>query len=204
MKPKAKFDIIANFGNASRVVKIVTGLTKQQIRSKLLLKLKSQKEEERERKSGLIKDKLFRTQLFQKAKTVMFYLSFDGEVNTKRMIEEALKLGKIVAVPVCGKKRAIKPCVFSERARLKKGPYGVCEPAIKETINLEDLGLVIVPGVAFDKKGNRLGRGKGCYDYFLRKLPRRIPAVALAFDFQILPSIPATKRDICVNKVIFA
>jgi 5-formyltetrahydrofolate cyclo-ligase len=61
-----------------------------------------------------------------------------------------------------------------------------------------------VPGLAFDKKGNRLGRGKGCYDRFLKRLPKKIPTIGLAFDFQILPKIPAKTHDISVNKVIFA
>ena len=179
-------------------------LTKKQIRSKILLKLKTQKEEERENKSKIIKKKLFGRQVFQKAKRVMFYISFDGEVNTKDMIKEALKLGKIVAVPVCVKGRVIKACLLPKRAKLIKAPYGVCEPAIKRFIDLGDLDLVIVPGVAFDKKGNRLGRGKGCYDYFLRKVPKRIPSIGLAFDFQILPSIPASSDDVSVDKVVFA
>jgi 5-formyltetrahydrofolate cyclo-ligase len=63
---------------------------------------------------------------------------------------------------------------------------------------------VIVPGVAFEKSGNRLGRGKGCYDYFLRKLPKRIPSIGLAFAFQILPSLPATSEDVSVKKILFS
>ncbi len=180
------------------------GLTKKRIRSKILVKLNLQKEEDRKRKSEIIKKKLFGTKIFQKAKRVMFYISFDGEVDTKEMIKEAIKSGKMVAVPVCGKGRIIKPVILPTKAKLKKGPYGVCEPAIKRSINLENLDLVIVPGVAFNKKGNRLGRGKGCYDYFLKKFPQRIPTIGLAFDFQILPSLPATSEDVSVNKVIFA
>lgn len=180
-------------------------LTKKQIRSKILLRLKTQKEEDRDRKSELIKKKLFRNPFFKKAKKLMCYISFDGEVETKEMIKEAQKIGKIVAVPVCKPaKRLIQPCILGNRLLLKKGPYGVCEPAIKRLINLEDLDLVIVPGVAFDKDGNRLGRGKGCYDYFLSKLPKRTPTIGLAFDFQILPDIPATKLDIGVNQIVFA
>jgi len=181
------------------------GLTKREIRSKIFLKLKTQKEEDRKKKSRIIKDKLFRLSVFKRAKRVMFYLSFDGEVNTQEMIKEAIKLGKIVAVPVCRGVRVMKPCRLSPRARLIKGPYGVKEPAIKRFVKLEDLDLVIVPGVAFDKPGNRLGRGKGCYDYFLRKLTsRRIPSIGLAFAFQILPSLPATSEDVGVKTVLFA
>jgi len=181
----------------------VTGLTKKQIRSKILLRLKTQKEEDRNRKSKLIKDKLFRTLEFLKAKIVMFYISFDGEVNTQDMIKEAHRLGKIVAVPVCKRPRVtLRPCILRNKGKLKKGPYGICEPAVKEYIKLEDLDLVIVPGIAFDKKGNRLGRGRGHYDYFLKRVPRDTASIGLAFDFQILPSIPATTTDVSVDRII--
>ena len=181
------------------------GLTKKQIRSKILLRLKTQKEEDRDKKSKIIKDKLFRTPVFKKAKIVMFYIAFDGEVNTQDMIKKAYRLGKIVAVPVCkGNRITIRPCVLQNKAELKKGPYGICEPAVKKYIKLEDLDLVIVPGIAFDKKGNRLGRGKGYYDYFLKRVTRDTASIGLAFDFQILPYLPATTTDVKIGKVIFA
>lgn len=180
-------------------------MTKQQIRSKILLKLKTEKEEDRDRKSRLIKKKLFRTMVFKKAKVVMFFISFGGEVNTQDMIEEAKRLDKTIAVPVCRKRRIMRPAVLPENAKLVRGCYGICEPAIKRFVNLEDLDLVVVPGVAFDKKGNRLGRGKGYYDRFLHKLNhRKTTSIGLAFDFQILPYIPATCDDKEVDRVIFA
>lgn len=179
-------------------------LTKQQIRSKILLKLKTQKEDTRDKKSRRILRKLLRTDEFIKAKVVMFYITFDGEVNTEEMIKEARKLGKIVCAPVCKNRLTIRPCILDDNTGLKKGIYGICQPLVEKPINLEDLDLVIVPGVAFDKKGNRLGRGKGCYDRFLKMLPKDIATIGLAFDFQILPTIPTTKCDASVNKVIFA
>jgi len=182
----------------------VEPLTKEQIRSTILLRLKTQKEEDRDRKSKIIKNKLFRTLVFRKAKIVMFYISFDGEVNTQEMIKGAQNLGKTVAVPVCKKKRTIRPCILQAQARLKKGPYGICEPVVNRFVNCEDLDLAIVPGVAFDRRGNRLGRGKGYYDRFLKELPSEAISLGLAFDFQILPSLPATKTDVSVNKIIFA
>jgi 5-formyltetrahydrofolate cyclo-ligase len=179
-------------------------LTKKTLRSKMLSRLKIQKEEDRNRKSRIIKAKLFKNPVFKKAKRVMFYISFDGEVNTEYMIKETQKLGKIIAVPVCKIKRTIKPCLLGRGESLKKGLYGILEPAIERSINLKDLDLVIVPGVAFDKKGNRLGRGKGYYDRFLKKLPKTTTSVGLGFDFQILPFVPATTQDARVNEVIFA
>lgn len=181
----------------------LTRLTKKEIRSKILLKLKNQKEAEREKKSKIITDKLFRSLVFRQAKIVMFFISFGGEVDTKDMIKKAKKIGKIVAVPVC-RARRILPCILDGRMLFRKGPYGVNEPAIQKLINLEDLDLVIVPGLAFDKKGNRLGRGKGYYDYFLDKLTDKSRSIGLAFDFQILPVVPTTSRDVSVHKVIFA
>ncbi|MDD2689214.1 MAG: 5-formyltetrahydrofolate cyclo-ligase [Candidatus Omnitrophica bacterium] len=180
-------------------------LTKEQIRSKILLRLKTQKEENRERKSKLIKKKLFGVSIFKKAKFVMFYIAFGKEVNTEEMIKEAKNLGKIVYVPVCKKNRiTLRPCILEDNASLKKGPYGVCEPINKKSIPVKDLDLVIVPGIAFDKKGSRLGRGKGCYDRFLKKLPKDTPTIGLAFDFQIMPSLPRQTHDISVDKIIFA
>jgi len=167
--------------------------------------MQRQKEEEQDRKSRTIKEKLFRTQVFQKAKTVMFYIAFRGEVKTGEMIKEARKLGKIVAVPVCKKDRiTLRPSILDANAELKKGPYGIYEPALERSVRLKDLDLVIVPGVAFDKKGRRLGRGKGFYDRFLKRLTKDTVSVGLAFDFQILPFLPATTHDVSVNKVIFA
>jgi 5-formyltetrahydrofolate cyclo-ligase len=179
-------------------------LTKSQLRNKILVKLQNQKEEDRNRKSRIIKEKLFRTLVFKKAKTVMFYIAFDGEVDTEDMIRKARILGKRIVVPVCRKDRQIMPCILNDKARLVRSLYGILEPAIKKPSNLEELDLVIVPGIAFDKEGRRLGRGKGYYDRFLKKLPDRASSIGLAFDFQILPSTPATPIDVSVDRVIFA
>lgn len=182
----------------------VTGLTKQAIRSKILQMLKTQKEEDRNRKSKEIKNKLFRALVFKKAKAVMFYIAFGGEVDTKDIIGAALRLGKRVAVPFC-RKAEIAPCVFEEQTKLVRGRYyGTRQPQRKRLMEIKDIDLVIVPGIAFDKAGNRLGRGGGCYDAFLRRLPDDTPRIGLAFDFQILPNLPTTLYDQSVNRVIFA
>jgi 5-formyltetrahydrofolate cyclo-ligase len=179
-------------------------LTKAKIRNTILHRLKIQKEENRNKKSQIIKKALFRTSVFKKAKIVMFYMSFGGEVDTSDMIKEAKRLGKTVVVPVCGKNRIIKPSMLKDKGKFLKGPYGILEPVLKKPISLKSLNLVIVPGLAFDKKGNRLGRGKGYYDRFLARLPRNVMSIGLAFHFQILPFIPTTPTDIAVKRIIFA
>ncbi len=182
-----------------------TGLTKQQIRSRMLLKLKIQNETDQNRKSKAIKNKLFRTSVFRRAKTVMFYIAFGGEVKTEEMIELAKKIGKIVCVPVMKRDRiSIRPALMGDCAKLVRAPYGVMQPAIKKAVNLQDVDLVIVPGLAFDKKGNRLGRGKGCYDRFMKEIPKRTDTIGLAYGFQILSSFPTAIHDVSVKKILFA
>ncbi len=179
-------------------------MTKKAVRVRMLHMLKNQKEEERESKSSAVMHKLFRKSVFKKAKRVMFYIAFGGEVETRQMIEKALALGKCIAVPWCDTQGRIKPCLMPQEAKLSCGVFGVPEPAVKKCMRLKDIELVIVPGLAFDKDGNRLGRGKGCYDRFLRRISPDVPAIGLAFDFQVLPVIPATMRDMRVKEVLFA
>jgi 5-formyltetrahydrofolate cyclo-ligase len=179
-------------------------LTKAKIRTKILAAFKNQKEEELSAKSRRIMAALFRNKLFKQAKTVMFYVSLASEVTTTEMIKEALRLGKKVVVPVCGGNRKIEPCVLQLGGTMRHGPYGILEPAQKKPVELKKGDLVIVPGLAFDTAGRRLGRGKGYYDCFLSALPQGCRSIGLAYDFQILPSIPVADHDVNVHKIIFA
>lgn len=180
--------------------------TKEYIRKEILSRLRKHPEEERKRKSGIIRDKLFASGEYKKAHAVMFYLSRDEEVATRRMIEEAIKSGKKVALPRC--ETETKEIVAAELKKawkgLELGPYGIYQPK-KDTsaeIPLEKIDLVIVPGVAFDDKFSRLGRGKGYYDRFLKKLPPGTKTIGLCFDFQRVKSLPAKSHDFPVSKVI--
>lgn len=179
-------------------------LTKDAIRTTILVKLKSLRRQDRERKSRLIRRKLFATRAFRQAKTVMFYVSLANEVNTEEMIKHALLLGKMVVVPVCAAGSDLCACVLHAGARLLKGPYGIEEPVEKKPLDPSRIDLVVVPGLAFTRSGKRLGRGKGYYDRFLKRLSKRACTIGLAFDFQILPALPTTPLDVDVSRVIFA
>ena len=181
--------------------------TKKILRERILTLLRNQKEEERLNKSLVIKDRLFQTQEFRKAQTILFYASFDGEVETFSMMKEAQKSGKTIGLPKIGDKEGeiIPVSVQSLESDLEKGPYGIKQPRTDNvhTLNTTDFDLVIVPGVAFDRQNNRLGRGGGYYDRFLGKLPSSIPTVGLAFDFQIVNSLPPKEEhDIPVSCVL--
>ena len=180
-------------------------LTKKELRQNILNKLKQQTQQQRDSKSILIENRLFEQEEFVKAKRIMFYLSFDGEVKTENMINKAIDLGKETFVPLCDAKEiTLKPCAFGKDTALVEGPYHIREPKTKISISADKLDLVIVPALAFDASGNRLGRGKGYYDRFLRGLATQARSIGLAFDFQILPSLPTDTNDVPVDKVLSA
>lgn len=206
---------------------------KANIRKEILSRLKSQEESERLAKSRSIEEKLFSIPEFIQARCVMFFVSFDGEVDTIVMIRHAQQMGKKVAVPVIyarslaatknlskrtpkescsgtrrmGGEKLIASLLKSSDNELIPGPYGILQPAESDILelSLDDIDLVIVPGVAFDRKGNRLGRGKGYYDRFLKDLTLKgIPSIGIAFDFQVVDNIPTLSHDLPVTKLITA
>ena len=182
---------------------------KQILRKKMLSRLIKQKEEERQVKSSKIVRMLFSLPQVLAAKIILFYLSFDGEVESGSMIKKAKTLGKRIAVPIIKKKtRQLKPvCIDFREKLLEKGPYGILQPKAsnKCQVSLTDLDVVIVPGIAFDLDGNRLGRGLGYYDRFLYSLPKKVFKVGLAFDFQVFDRFSTVEpHDVSVDKVLYA
>lgn len=181
---------------------------KKELRKLMVTKLKNQKEEYRKKRSLKIQEKLFKLKVFKQAKTIMFYCALSVEVQTRLMIEEAVTLGKKVVVPATDiKARKIIPCVVTglRADDFRKGAYCIDEPCCKKEVKPSAIDLCIVPGLAFDVQGNRLGRGMGYYDRFLSLLPESIPKIGLAYTFQVLERLPQTQpHDVRVNKVLFA
>lgn len=178
---------------------------KQKTREDILAKRDALGNEEIASKSKAIKEKLFGLQEFQEAEAVMFYVSIRSEVRTHEMIAEALALGKKVVVPCCDFEK--EEMVLSEirsLGELEIKPRGLCEPKDEffREFNAEHVELVIVPGIAFDEKGCRIGYGKGYYDKFFLKLKKKVPKIALAFDMQVLKEIPNHEHDQRVDKIL--
>ncbi|MDD5423471.1 MAG: 5-formyltetrahydrofolate cyclo-ligase [Candidatus Omnitrophica bacterium] len=181
---------------------------KHKIRKHIKEKIKAYSELEKSEKSGIIKNKLFNEEEFKTAEVVMFYVSLKDEVNTLSMIDEALKAGKRVCVPVILKeeKRLIAGEIKDRKVDLESQHFGIYQPKegkVKE-VPLHDIDLIVVPGVAFDKKNVRLGRGHGYYDRFLCGLPDTAKTIGLAFDFQVVDDLPKDSHDIPVSKTITA
>ena len=180
--------------------------TKEEVRKDITRKLLTQTEAERKKKSLAIKMKLFNLPEFKNAKVVMLYVSTEFEVGTDEMIDDALLMGKKVAVPyVIENERRMKPSFIKDRKKdLAPGPYGIYQPGADSPAPISDseIDLVVVPGVAFTGCGKRLGRGGGYYDRFLKGLPKKTHTVGIAFGVQVLGDLPQGEQDIPVDRVI--
>ena len=174
---------------------------KQALKQKALEERDKHPEEHRHSKSCTIASHLYSLPEYKSAHMILFYVSIGSEVNTHDMIVHALKQGKRVCVPVTDKEvHEITPCEIRSFDELSKGAFGIPEPIERKPVPLSQIDLVVVPGVAFDEQGNRLGYGMGYYDKLLKKM--KAPAIALSFELQLLPSIPAESHDVKVSKIV--
>jgi 5-formyltetrahydrofolate cyclo-ligase len=177
------------------------------LRERILTLLKQQKEEDRLSKSKAIGRILFERDEFRKSKTVLFYAPFDGEVDTFEIMKMALHIGKCVCLPKVNKlqKRFLPIVVEDLEHDLERGAYGIMEPRleINAICPIEKIDSVIVPGLAFDRQNYRLGRGGGYYDRFLVELTSTQWTAGLAFDFQMVDTLPQIEpHDVPVSCVI--
>jgi 5-formyltetrahydrofolate cyclo-ligase len=145
---------------------------------------------------------------YASAKTVMFYIDVRSEVRTRQALPAALASGKKIIVPWCNDAGELELFLLESMDELAIGMYKILEPK-KELRALpekqakpEDLDLVMVPGVAFDRRGARMGHGKGYYDKLLQHSRPTTPLVALAFECQLFAEIPVAGHDIFMDKII--
>jgi 5-formyltetrahydrofolate cyclo-ligase len=156
-------------------------------------------------KDLLIRNSLYALPEFIDAKTILFYASFRSEVETHSMIKEALKAGKNLILPRVFKERhRLLLYELKDLKELNAGFMGIPEPFVPDerTVAIDNIDLVIIPGAAFDYSGNRLGYGAGYYDYLLAERKRKMPVIALAYEEQIVDSIPAEEHDVQVDTIV--
>lgn len=176
---------------------------KHHIRRRTLKLRENHDRREKHCKDCAIRERLFRLPEFRKAGIILFYVSVRGEVRTDRMISESLRKGKKILVPFPKPKE--KELLISEihdLNELQPGAFGIPVPQNPKDFPLDKIDLVIIPGIAFDPAGNRIGYGIGFYDRFLKKLRKNVPLVALAYDFQLVSHIPTDRMDVKVHKII--
>jgi 5-formyltetrahydrofolate cyclo-ligase len=173
---------------------------KKAIRKKALAARDTLPPGERTAKSRAIEERLFALSEFISAQVILFFASFRSEVDTGPMIRRALAFGKRVVLPkVKGTELVLHEIADPERD-VSPGAWGIPEPHGPRPVMLEEIDLVIVPGAAFDEQGNRVGYGAGFYDKLLPAFKKM--TVALAFEAQIVPAVPAEVHDIPIKKIV--
>lgn len=144
---------------------------------------------------------------YQRAQTVLFYLDVRSEVRTRNDLGEALASGKKIVVPYCVDGE-LELFHLEHTDELSVGMYRILEPkpelrtVAAKRVDVDSIDLIIVPGVAFDRRGGRTGHGKGYYDKMLEHARHATPLVALAFECQLFDEIPMQDHDVFMDKVI--
>ena len=139
---------------------------------------------------------------YKAAKTIYGYLPYNQEVRTVPMLEQAMKDGKRVAVPKCYGEE-MRFIYMDDLSKVEKGYAGIPEPVEDGPVADDETALVLMPGLAFDPEGRRIGYGGGFYDRFLAKEPE-YPTLALCYAFQMLPKLETEEFDIPVDTVLWA
>lgn len=174
---------------------------KEQFRKEFKEKRLSISTDEVKEKSMQIMERLFSSEAYKAAKTVMFYVSKANEVFTHDMIKRALN-DKVVCVPKTNlKTKSIDAYSIKGFEQLSVGTFYVMEPTEEaELIEPSEIDIIILPGLVFDRKGNRLGYGIGYYDKFLKKAGAK--KIGLAFDFQIAEKVPTEEHDVPMDVIV--
>ncbi len=174
--------------------------TKKFIRNDLKRILDDISKNDKIKGNQLIINKLFSLDEFKRAKRVMFYVSKNNEVDTHKAIKIAIKIGKEVITP-----KIINKMIFPYRLYsfddLLLGPFSILEPSNKRKTKKSTIDLFVIPGIAFDVSGNRIGYGYGYWDRFLNCINKKI-IIGLAFESQIVSNIIKEPHDVNVSKII--
>ncbi len=177
--------------------------SKEAFRSRLRLKRRRLSFKSRLAKSASISKRLQESKLFQAAQHIHLYLENQEEVSTQSLFQEAFLLNKKVAVPVIDahNKMFFSALNHLDASELEKTSFGIRQPksALQKRVEADEIDLWIIPGIAFDLRGGRLGYGGGYYDRALALTSS--PIIGLAFDCQVVDQLPINKHDVSVDQI---
>ena len=179
-------------------------MDKAKLRRKLQNSLLSITSQQRSEKSREACRNLISIPQFQSASTIMMFLSLPHEVDTSEAILNAWQLGKAVAVPKVSRqqKHMIAVQINSLETGISTEPSGLQNPTAAVPVAFEEIDLVVTPGLGFDKKGNRLGRGGAYYDRFFANTELKASRCGFGFTEQLLEKIPVAQHDEPVDIVV--
>ena len=179
---------------------------KQELREQMVSNLDGIAKETLEKKNRVVMDKLFDFANFLESKIALLYLSKDREIPSGNIIQRALEMNKIVVLPLIGKDRpkvALYKIDVPEKD-IVQDAEGRSTPNIErcKKVPIDCIDIAVVPGLAFDEKGGRIGYGDGYYDHLIPRLPITTRKVAVAIEEQVVPLVPMESNDRYVDIII--
>ena len=177
-------------------------MDKKELRASIRSRKRAMTEEEIVSRSEALTQLFLKSDAYKNAKTIYGYLPYNQEVRTVPLLEQALKDGKQVAVPKCYGDE-MRFIFMEDLSKVEKGYANIPEPIADGPIADDETALVLMPGLAFDPQGHRIGYGGGFYDKFLAAEPDH-PTLALCYEFQLLPVLETEAHDIPVDTVLWA
>ena len=177
-------------------------MDKKTLRTQIREQKRAMTPEQIEKASQALTEQFLALEVYRNAKTLYGYLPYNQEVRTVPILARALADGKQVAVPkVYGDE--MRFIYLTDLSQVATGYAGIPEPIADEPIADDPAALVLMPGLAFDKEGHRIGYGGGFYDKFLNAEPTH-PTVALCYAFQMVEDLPTEEFDVPVDRVLWA
>ena len=177
-------------------------MDKKELRRSIREQKRAMSEAEIESRSAALAKLFYESDAYKNARTIYGYLPYNQEVRTAPMLEQALRDGKRVAVPKCYGDE-MRFLYMEDLSLVEKGYANIPEPIADSPVADDPTALVLMPGLAFDPQGHRIGYGGGFYDKFLAAEPNH-PTIALCYAFQLLPHLETEEHDIPVDWVLWA
>lgn len=172
-------------------------MTKQEMRKMIRLRKQQHTADE----SSVVIARLKENPRFLQAQTLLIYSALPDEVQTQSLLDELTEAGKTVLLPKVVSNEDMELHRYTGASSLQSGAYGIMEPVGERFTDYATIDIAVVPGMAFDAQGHRLGRGKGYYDRFLAKVPD-VYKIGLCFSWQMVDEVPSEANDIMMDEVV--
>ncbi len=176
--------------------------TKKELRKEVRLRKKQHTDNELKELSHDVVQKLLELSCIKESNTIMLYCSLPDEVYTMDLIHRMKEEGKSIVLPVVVSDTEMELRTYESDSDLRTGSFDILEPCGKLFTEYERIDVAVIPGMGFDRNGNRLGRGKGYYDRFLERAGS-VYKIGICFPFQVFDEIPTDENDISMDKVLF-
>ena len=163
---------------------------------------------EKQEKDNVIRDKFLESDYYKNSNKIFIYISYSSEIDTINIINKALNDDKDIFVPkTIFDTKEMNAVKINSLKNMKKDRYGILEPEEgRACIDPNELDLIVVPGVAFDNNGGRMGYGAGYYDRYFKKIStenrNNVKKIALAYNFQIVDNVPMNNEDVKIDDII--